>query len=375
MPRNDTQTPLLELRLPTPPRLGAVDDDDIIDGERVRKRWYHYIPLLLAIVMILAPHPSLIVIFVNYYYRVHDAPLRGLVHMCIIYLLTFLAFSSLIVLLARDPGPVTGDKGYGEEAGGSTEREDESFLEALLAPPEGEEAYGPGKWCKKCDAPKPERAHHCGSCGRCVLKMDHHCMWLGHRCIGHRTHASFVHFLICISVLAAYVAILCASVVYWAFTHPMAIDETTPVHAILLAFYGLVIGMVIGSFTGYHIYLITTNQTTLESLSPFWLLRHIPPLPDNADSRKLSNPPLEHELSFEQRMLVRDAHRHIRLYDVGWRNNWAQVFGWSRPWGWVHRLVIGGSCMGDGRSFPRNSRSDEMLSRLAAGLVSADKDR
>ena len=46
MPRNDTQTPLLELRLPTPPRLGAVDDDDIIDGDRVRKRWYHYIPLL-----------------------------------------------------------------------------------------------------------------------------------------------------------------------------------------------------------------------------------------------------------------------------------------------------------------------------------------
>lgn len=121
--------------------------------------------------MILAPHPSLIVIFVNYYYRVHDAPLRGVVHMCIIYLLTFLAFSSLIVVLARDPGPVTGDKGYGEEAGGSAEREEESFLEALLAPPEGEEAHGPGKWCKKCDAPKPERAHHCGSCGRCILKM------------------------------------------------------------------------------------------------------------------------------------------------------------------------------------------------------------
>lgn len=148
-----------------------------------------------------------------------------------------------------------------------------------------------------------------------------------------------------------------------------------------------------------------SNQTTIESLSPFWLLRHIPPLPDNADSRRLSNPPLEHELSFEQRMLVRDAHRHIRLYDIGARNNWAQVFGWSRPWGWLYRLAIGGGwyvprvhylwaaayihrfavpspafdipfvSTGDGRSFPRNPRSDEMLSRLAAGLVSADKDR
>ncbi|KAI0354859.1 zf-DHHC-domain-containing protein [Trametes cingulata] len=341
----------------------------------LRRRWYHFLPLLLAIVMILAPHPSLVAIFVGYYYRVHDAPLRGIAHMLVIYTLTFLAFSSLIVVLARDPGPVTGDKTHGEEAVGRDEGEGESFLEALLAPPEGEEAHGPGRWCKKCAAPKPERAHHCGTCGRCVLRMDHHCMWLGHKCIGHRTHASFVHFLFCVTALAAYVAILCSTVVYWAFTHPLAIDETTPIHAISLALYGVVIGMVIGSFLGYHIYLITTNQTTLESLSPFWLLRHIPPLPDNADSRKLSNPPLEHELSFEQRMLVRDAHRYIRLYDVGWRKNWAQVFGWSKPWGWVYRLAIGGGCTGDGRNFPRNPRSDEMLSRLAAGLVSADKDR
>ncbi|OSD07323.1 zf-DHHC-domain-containing protein [Trametes coccinea BRFM310] len=375
MPRNDTQTPLLELRLPSPPRLGAVDDDGFADGDPIRKRWYHYLPLILAIAMMLAPHPSLIMIFVNYYYRVHDAPLRGLLHMAIVYLLTFLAFSSLIVVLARDPGPVVGDKAHGEESGERADGEEESFLEALLAPPEGEEAHGPGKWCKKCNAPKPERAHHCGSCGRCVLRMDHHCMWLGGRCIGHRTHASFVHFLFCITALAAYVAILCSSVVYWAFTHPLAIDETTPIHAISLAFYGMVIGMVIGSFLGYHIYLITTNQTTLESLSPFMLLRHIPPLPDNADSRRLSNPPLEHELSFEQRMLVRDAARYIRLYDIGWRRNWAQVFGWSRPWGWLYRLAIGGSCTGDGRNFPRNPRADEMLSRLAAGLVSADKNR
>ncbi len=73
------------------------------------------------------------------------------------------------------------------------------------------------------------------------------------------------------------------------------------------------------------------------------LLRHLPQLPDNVDSRKLSNPPQEHDLSFEQRLLVRAAHRHIRLYDVGFKKNWAQVFGWSQSWGWVYRLLIGGS--------------------------------
>lgn len=32
------------------------------------------------------------------------------------------------------------------------------------------------RWCGKCNAPKPPRAHHCSACGVCVLKMDHHCI-------------------------------------------------------------------------------------------------------------------------------------------------------------------------------------------------------
>ena len=34
-----------------------------------------------------------------------------------------------------------------------------------------------GRWCKQCQLPKPPRAHHCKSCGKCVLKLDHHCPW------------------------------------------------------------------------------------------------------------------------------------------------------------------------------------------------------
>lgn len=35
------------------------------------------------------------------------------------------------------------------------------------------------EYCEKCRAPKPQRAHHCSQCGQCVLKMDHHCVFLG----------------------------------------------------------------------------------------------------------------------------------------------------------------------------------------------------
>lgn len=32
--------------------------------------------------------------------------------------------------------------------------------------------------CGKCGLTKPERAHHCSICNRCVMKMDHHWYWL-----------------------------------------------------------------------------------------------------------------------------------------------------------------------------------------------------
>eukprot|EP01079_Euglenida_sp_SAG-EU17-18_P005803 gene5803-1034_t len=50
-----------------------------------------------------------------------------------------------------------------------------------------------GKHCKKCNAPKPARAHHCALCGRCVLKMDHHCPWVN-GCVGHHNHRYFFLF-------------------------------------------------------------------------------------------------------------------------------------------------------------------------------------
>jgi len=71
----------------------------------------------------------------------------------------------------------------------------------------------------------------------------------------------------------------------------------------------------------------STNQTTLESLSSFLLLIYLPPLPLTL---RLSDPPLEHELSYNQRQLVRKVHSAVKLYDLGWQRNWAQVFGWSR---------------------------------------------
>uniref|UniRef100_A0A915HQE6 Palmitoyltransferase n=1 Tax=Romanomermis culicivorax TaxID=13658 RepID=A0A915HQE6_ROMCU len=54
-------------------------------------------------------------------------------------------------------------------------------------------AEGP-RYCAKCVSLKPDRAHHCGVCGVCLLKMDHHCPWVN-VCVHWGNYKYFVLFL------------------------------------------------------------------------------------------------------------------------------------------------------------------------------------
>ncbi|KAM4726312.1 LOW QUALITY PROTEIN: palmitoyltransferase ZDHHC23-A-like [Anableps anableps] len=59
------------------------------------------------------------------------------------------------------------------------------------------------KWtlCPVCKIMRPPRAGHCRTCGSCVQRLDHHCVWIN-SCVGQANHRSFLQTL-CVFVLTS----------------------------------------------------------------------------------------------------------------------------------------------------------------------------
>lgn len=204
---------------------------------------------------------------------------------------------------------------------------------------------GNARFCHKCKIAKPDRAHHCRSCGRCVLKMDHHCPWLS-GCIGYRNQKAFVLFISYASVYAYTMLLFGAFAAPYLFAHASYDQALLSVQwAILLAFAG-VFGTVLAWFAGWHIYLVLHNRTTIESME---ITRYL------TDRRIGSN-------AREQLKKYRNSSQHSlnNPFDVGKRRNFEQVFG---PLGLKNLLPIP-SANGDGHSFPINNEARLILSRL-----------
>lgn len=113
--------------------------------------------------------------------------INGVIFNC----LAVLALSSHLRTMLTDPGAVP--------KGNATKE----YMESLQLKP-GEVIYK----CPKCCSIKPERAHHCSICKRCIRKMDHHCPWVNN-CVGENNQKFFVLFTMYIALISAHALILC----------------------------------------------------------------------------------------------------------------------------------------------------------------------
>ncbi|PLW55702.1 hypothetical protein PCANC_04646 [Puccinia coronata f. sp. avenae] len=138
-------------------------------------------------------------------------------------------------------------------------------VESLMCKSDGSLRY-----CRKCELYKADRSHHCSSCGRCVLRMDHHCPWLGGRCVGLKNHKFFILFLISSSI-TSFLAALAAGKGLMDFVSNARISpsdpfQLAPLNWAFLLLVGGLFGMVLTGFTFYHLYLISVNRTTIENM-------------------------------------------------------------------------------------------------------------
>ncbi|CAH0384496.1 unnamed protein product [Bemisia tabaci] len=120
-------------------------------------------------------------------------PVYSYINLVIFQIFTFLAFVSHLRAMFTDPGAVP--------KGNATKE-----LIQQMGFRDGQLIYK----CPKCCSIKPERAHHCSVCQRCIRKMDHHCPWVNN-CVGENNQKYFVLFTFYIAVISIHALFLCVN--------------------------------------------------------------------------------------------------------------------------------------------------------------------
>ncbi|KAK9749263.1 hypothetical protein RND81_02G113600 [Saponaria officinalis] len=129
----------------------------------------------------------------------------------------------------------------------------------------GDFSHSKVRFCRKCNQLKPPRCHHCSVCGRCVLKMDHHCVWVVN-CVGALNYKYFLLFLfytflettlVTISLLPQFIAFFSDGEIAGT---PSSLATAFLAFVLNLAFALSVMGFLI-----MHISLVSGNTTTIEA--------------------------------------------------------------------------------------------------------------
>ncbi|XP_063308176.1 palmitoyltransferase ZDHHC3 isoform X2 [Pelobates fuscus] len=175
-------------------------------------------------------------------------------------ILAFMALASHFRAMITDPGAVP--------KGNATKE----FIESLQLKP-GQVVYK----CPKCCSIKPDRAHHCSVCKRCIRKMDHHCPWVNN-CVGENNQKFFVLFTMYIALISLHALIMVGVHFLYCFEEDWTkcssfSPPTTVILLILLCFEGLLFLIFTSVMFGTQVHSICTDETGIERLKkedPTW---------------------------------------------------------------------------------------------------------
>ncbi|KAG1679619.1 hypothetical protein FOA52_006136 [Chlamydomonas sp. UWO 241] len=146
------------------------------------------------------------------------------------------------------------------------------------------------RFCKRCQAWKPERSHHCSVSGHCILRMDHYCIWVIN-CVGLLNYKHFLLFLFYVALgsLATFFLLLSSLIKFF---KGHLFGPTTPM-VFIAAVINFSFALAVSGFIIMHLQMIGANCTTIEM--------------------------------YEKERV------HPWPYNKGFRRNFEEVFGRSKP--------------------------------------------